>query len=207
VLSGYQGAEDVGAVILDAVATVKSLNPDAIYCCDPVMGDVGRGFFVRPGIPEFMRDKAVPAADIVAPNHFELDYLTGRETSTLDDVLSAADQLRDTGPDTVLVTSVVHQDAASDSLQMLAVAPEGAWSVTTPLLPISLNGAGDLTSALFLAHVLGGGDVAAALGRTASSVFTILEATATSGHAEIALVAEQDAIANPLMQFEVAQLR
>jgi len=207
VLSGYQGAEDVGAVILDAVATVKSLNPDEIYCCDPVMGDVGRGFFVRPGIPEFMRDKAVPAADIVAPNHFELDYLTGRETSTLDDVLSAADQLRDTGPDTVLVTSVVHQDAASDSLQMLAVAPEGAWSVTTPLLPISLNGAGDLTSALFLAHVLGGGDVAAALGRTASSVFTILEATATSGHAEIALVAEQDAIANPLMQFEVAQLR
>ena len=51
VLSGYQGAEAVGEVILDAVTRVKAANPSALYCCDPVMGDVGRGFFVRPGIP------------------------------------------------------------------------------------------------------------------------------------------------------------
>ena len=49
VLSGYQGAEDVGAVILDTVDLVRRRNPDAVYCCDPVMGDVGRGFYVRPG--------------------------------------------------------------------------------------------------------------------------------------------------------------
>ena len=47
VLSGYQGAEDVGAVVLDAVARVKALNPRAIYCCDPVMGDVGLACFTR----------------------------------------------------------------------------------------------------------------------------------------------------------------
>ena len=80
VLSGYQGAEDVGAVILDAVAKVKAANASAIYCCDPVMGDVGRGMFVRPGIPEFMRDQVVPAADVITPNHFELDFLAGTET-------------------------------------------------------------------------------------------------------------------------------
>ena len=51
VLSGYQGAEAVGEVILDAVARVKAANPAAVYCCDPVMGDVGRGFFVRAGHP------------------------------------------------------------------------------------------------------------------------------------------------------------
>ena len=48
-----------------------------MYCCDPVIGDVGRGVFVRPGIEEFMREVAVPAADIVTPNHFELDLLSG----------------------------------------------------------------------------------------------------------------------------------
>ena len=63
VLTGYQGDEDVGAVVLDAVARVKSASPSAIYCCDPVMGDVGRGMFVRPGIPELMRDRVVPAAE------------------------------------------------------------------------------------------------------------------------------------------------
>ena len=93
-LSGYQGAEDVGAVVLDAVARVKKAAPNAIYCCDPVMGDVGRGMFVRPGIPEFMRDRVVPAADVVTPNHFELDFLAGTTTTTLDGLLEAAHRVR-----------------------------------------------------------------------------------------------------------------
>ena len=81
VLSGYMGSAEIGAAMLDAVAQVKRANPQARYCCDPVIGDVGRGVFVRPGVAEFMRDKAVPAADIVTPNHFELDHLTGRTTT------------------------------------------------------------------------------------------------------------------------------
>lgn len=132
VLSGYQGAEEVGAVVLDAVELVKQRSPKAIYCCDPVMGDVGRGFFVRPGIPEFMRDRVVPKADIVTPNHFELDFLTGHESHTLDAVIDAAHALRVRGPETVLVTSVVVDGTADDELTMLAVTGEGAWQVVTP---------------------------------------------------------------------------
>ncbi|WP_345893843.1 pyridoxal kinase [Nocardioides sp. TF02-7] len=67
VLSGYQGDPAMGAVILEAVARVKELNPDAVYCCDPVIGDVGRGVFVRPGIPEFLRDEVLPKADVLTP--------------------------------------------------------------------------------------------------------------------------------------------
>ena len=78
VLSGYMGDASLGEVILDAFTRVKRANPNAVYCCDPVMGDVGRGFFVRPGIPEFMRDRAVPAATLVTPNQFELEYLANR---------------------------------------------------------------------------------------------------------------------------------
>ena len=68
VLSGYMGLAETGAAILDVVAQVKAANPSARYCCDPVIGDVGRDIYVRPGIPEFMRDHALPAADIVTPN-------------------------------------------------------------------------------------------------------------------------------------------
>ena len=121
VLSGYQGGEEVGLAILDAVALVKSRNPAAVYCCDPVMGDVGRGFFVRPGIPELMRDTVVPKAQIVTPNQFELEFLTGLSTTTLPEVLAAADALRARGPETVLVTSVVHDDAAPETIDMVAV--------------------------------------------------------------------------------------
>jgi pyridoxine kinase len=209
VLSGYQGAEDVGAVVLDAVERVKAANGTAVYCCDPVMGDTGRGFFVRPGIPEFMRDQVIPAADIATPNHFELDFLTGRpeRTGTLDEVLAAVDTLRAMGPGTVLVTSLVHDGMGEDTLEMLAADETGAWLVSTPLLPVSVNGAGDLTAALFLAHLLESGSAATALGRTASSVFGVLDETVRSGEREIQLVAAQEAIAHPDGRFPVQRLR
>jgi pyridoxine kinase len=207
VLSGYQGDPAVGAVILDAVARVKKLNPDAVYCCDPVMGDVGRGMFVRPGIPEFMRDTVVPQADIVTPNHFELDFLSGRTTTTLDEVLAAVDVVRDRGPRDVLVTSVLHDGLAENSLDVVAVSDEGAWAVTTPLLPITPNGGGDVTAALYLAHLLGTGSAPEALGRTVASVFAVLEATISAGTRELALVAAQESIAQAPDTVEVRRLR
>ena len=207
VLSGYQGAEDVGAVILDTVARVKELNPRAVYCCDPVMGDVGRGMFVRPGIPEFMREQVVPRADIATPNQFELDFLSGRETRTLDDVLAAADAVRATGPRQLLVTSVLHEASPREHLDVVAVSDEGAWAVTTPVLPISPNGGGDVTAALYLAHLLTSGSPAESLAATVSSVFAILERTLAAGTRELALVAAQDAIAHPPMSFPARRLR
>ncbi|HEX5987663.1 MAG TPA: pyridoxal kinase PdxY, partial [Nocardioides sp.] len=154
VLSGYQGAEDVGAVILDAVAKVKAANASAIYCCDPVMGDVGRGMFVRPGIPEFMRDQVVPAADVITPNHFELDFLAGAETSTYDQLLDAVDEVRRSGPSVVLVTSTVLDETPEGMLDMVAVSDAGAWRTRFPRLDVNPPGAGDLTTAVFLANLL-----------------------------------------------------
>ncbi len=207
VLSGYQGAEDVGAVILDAVRNVKQRNPGAIYFCDPVMGDVGRGFFVRPGIPEFMRDQVVPAADVITPNQFELGFLAGTHPATLEEVVDAAEVVRASGPGTVLVTSVITEETPPDVLDMVAVGDGGAWSVRTPRLPINPPGAGDLTSAVFLANVLDGHSLEDALARTTSSVFAVMEATAAADSREMQIVTSQDALAEPAMQFEVSRLR
>lgn len=207
VLSGYQGAEDVGAVILDAVARVKKHNPAAIYCCDPVMGDVGRGMFVRPGIPEFMRDEVVPAADVVTPNHFELDFLTGRTSTTLPELLAAVDALRAVGPSVVLVTSVILDDTPPDRLDLVVVSDAGAWRTRTPRLDIAPNGAGDLTTAVFLANLLDGRALDEVLARTTSSVFAVMAATAEAGDRELRIVAAQDRLAEPLLEFETERLR
>lgn len=206
VLSGYQGGEQVGAVILESVARVKAANPKAIYCADPVMGDVERGFFVRPGIPEFMRDKVIPAADIVTPNQFELDFLSGGEVHTVDGLLDAVDALRERGPRTVLVTSVQTDETPADSVQLAIVTDDGAWLVTTPLLPMYVSGAGDATAAIFLARWLTE-DPAKALADTADSVFSIMERTHDAGTREIQLIQSQDAIAHPQDRFQVVRLR
>ena len=106
VLSGYIGSAEIGSAILDAVATVKRANPAAKYCCDPVIGDAGRGVYVREGIPEFMKAKAVPAADIITPNQFELEFLSGRECKTLAQARDAVKAAHALGPRVILVTSL-----------------------------------------------------------------------------------------------------
>ncbi len=207
VLSGYQGGEAVGAEILKAVALVKQRNPQAVYCCDPVIGDVGRNTYVRPGVPEFIRDQAIPAAQVVTPNHFELDYLCGTSTSTLAAVLEAADHLRARGPHTVLVTSVVLADAPADRITMLAVTETGAWQVSTPQLGRTFTGSGDVTAALFLAQLLSGLDAGEALGRTADAVYSLLAATTAAGSTELLLAGAQQELVEPSHHFEVERLR
>src|SRR4051812_48626253 len=174
VLSGYMGSAETGAAILDAVARVKAANPGARYCCDPVIGDVGRGVFVRSGIPEFMREHAVPAADIVTPNQFELDHLTRRTSATRAEALAAIDALHALGPKAIMVTSLHTEETPPDAIDLVASDASGRVRVRTPKLPISVNGAGDAIAALFFAHYLRAGSAAAALARAASSIFGVL---------------------------------
>ncbi|KQV24967.1 MULTISPECIES: pyridoxal kinase PdxY [unclassified Microcella] len=207
VLSGYQGSEGIADVILDAVARIKQANPAAIYACDPVMGNARSGCFVAPAIPVLLRERVVPAADLITPNQFELGYLTGTEPDSLESTLASVDLARVMGPRTVLVTSVERPDREEGTLEMLAVDDRGAWIVTTPQLPMKANGSGDVTAALFTAHYRRTGDAADALARTASSVFDLLTATLESGERELQLVESQEAYAHPRMQFAVRQVR
>ena len=207
VLSGYQGGEGIADVILDTVTRVKAANPSAIYACDPVMGNARSGCFVAPAIPVLLRERVVPAADIITPNQFELGFLTGTEPEDLDSTLAAADAAREMGPRTVLVTSVERPDSPQDTIEMLAVTDDGAWIVQTPRIPMKANGSGDVTAALFTAHLNRSGDAADALARTTSSVFALLAMTHESGQRELQLVQAQDHYAAPQMQFDVQRLR
>jgi pyridoxine kinase len=207
VLSGYQGSEGIGDVILDAVARVKAANPSAVYACDPVMGNAKSGCFVAPAIPVLLRERVVPAADIITPNQFELGFLTETEPDDLESTLAATDAARAMGPSTVLVTSVERPDQPDDTIEMLAVTPEGAWIVQTPRIPMKANGSGDVTAALFTAHYRASGDAAQALGKATSSVWDLLALTHESGHRELQLIEAQEAYAHPRMQFAVTQVR
>ena len=207
VLSGYQGSEGIAEVVVEAAARVKAANPAAIYACDPVMGNATTGCFVAPAIPDLLRDRVVPVADLITPNQFELGYLTGSEPRTLDETLEAADAARAMGPSTVLVTSVERPEAEPETLEMLAVDDRGAWLVATPRLPFHANGSGDVTAALFTAHYLRERDAADALARTVSSVFELLEATLASEERELQLVPSQQAFVAPRRAFRARQVR
>lgn len=202
VLSGYMGSAEIGGAILDAVDRVKAANDKARYCCDPVIGDVGRGVFVRPGIPEFLRERAVPAADVVTPNQFELDYLSGLTSKTIAEAVQACGAIHAMGPKTVLVTSLHVKDTPKDSIELLVSDSSRCFRVRTPLLDISVNGAGDTVAALFFYHFLKGGSAAEALSKAASSIFGVLKRTKEADSREILLVAAQEEFVKPSRLFE-----
>jgi pyridoxine kinase len=201
VLSGYMGSAGIGQIILDAVKRVKAANRQSAYCCDPVIGDVGRGVFVRPGIPEFMRAHAVPAADVVTPNQFELEQLSGHAMATIADVCVALDGVHALGPRVVLVTSLHTEETPADAIDLLVSQGGARHRLRTPKLPIAVNGAGDAIAALFFAHWLRTGSAADALARAASSIFGLLRRTAEAGSREILLVEAQDEFVNPSRMF------
>jgi pyridoxine kinase len=206
-LTGYVGEAALGDVVLDTAARIRAANPKAIWCCDPVLGDVDTGIYVKPGIDLFFRERAIPAADLVTPNHFELEHLSGRRITTMEEALDAARGLLK-GPRLVLITSLRRADAPGDRIEMVAVNVDAAWRIATPLIGFDImpNGTGDMVAALFTAHWLESGNVAEALGRAASSVYAVLEATRALGERELQVVAAQDRLVAPPRHFTAERL-
>ena len=215
VLSGYLGDAGIGAAILDAVAQARAANPALIYCCDPVMGDSRRGLFVRPGIPALLSGESVPAADILTPNRFELEQLTGIDCAGDEALLRAIGALqaamRPQGPRIVLVTSAGSPHAAPPAtppaIDLVAASPVEAWRLRTPELAIDANGAGDLIAALFLFRIIEGGGLRAALELAGSATWGVLKRTVDAGSRELCLVAAQDELIRPSRRFTADVIR
>lgn len=197
VLSGYVGTAETAAAIAETAARVKTQNASAIYCCDPVMGDVGPGLFVKPDVPPFFVDTAMPLADIATPNVFELSLLTGTLVATLGtlpELVAAARALIKRGPRMVLVTSA--HIVGDGRIATLAVTADHAWRVSTPYIPLAPmpNGMGDCIAALFLGRYLQHHDIALALSQSVSSLYALVRGTDASMPRDLNLIAMQDAL-------------
>ena len=205
VLSGYVGDAAIGEAILDAVARVRSANPRALYCCDPVIGDDRDGVYVRPGIAEMLRDRMLPAADIATPNRFELEMLTGGPCRTLGQAKAAVAHLAATlhpdGPRCVLLSSLRTETTPDDAVDMLVHEAGRFHLLRTPLLAVDVNGAGDALAALFLFHRLNGGSEVAALEAAGSAIYGLLRHTEAAGSHEIMTVAAQEEFVAPGQRF------
>jgi pyridoxine kinase len=150
VLSGYLGDAGQAADVARLVGAVRNANPDALYMCDPVIGDTG-GLYVPEAVATAIASKLVPIADIATPNVHELAWLSGAPIGDSGSMTAAAETL---GPARVLVTSALAMMAGSTGNLLVS----GGQSVMAEhrLIPNAPNGLGDLMSATFLARLLEG---------------------------------------------------
>ncbi|TYK72786.1 MULTISPECIES: pyridoxal kinase PdxY [Comamonas] len=199
VLSGYLGDAGVGEAILAAVQEVRAAQPGAHYLCDPVMGDVGRGLFVRPGIPDFLRKRALSQASVITPNHYEFELLCGGPLTTVQAATQAARtmlaQMHDSQSALIVITSLRTDDLPADQLATLAVTADKSWLVQTPYIDLHPlpNGMGDVFSAVLLGHLIQGRTVADAVSRAVSTLYALVSRT-ESGQRDLPLVASRDQI-------------
>ncbi|WP_292153229.1 bifunctional hydroxymethylpyrimidine kinase/phosphomethylpyrimidine kinase, partial [Mesorhizobium sp.] len=89
VLSGYLGEAGQAEAVASLVAAVKARTPDALYVCDPVMGDSG-GLYVPEPTAVALRDRLMPIADIATPNRYELEWMAGAPLPDIKSVTAAA---------------------------------------------------------------------------------------------------------------------
>lgn len=211
VLVGYLGGAPQAEVIVEAVSKIRALNSDALFCLDPVMGEKETGLYVDAGIPEIIIGRLLPFADVLTPNLFELEYLSGKPVESLEQALIAADSLRERGPEVVICTSYALAGDALDRVATLAVSGSGTWRVETPFLtiPNHLSGTGDAFAAIFLTRYLDTGSVSLALSHAVSAVYGLIQATleADPGADELRLIAAQDEIVAPSIVFDTEVVR
>lgn len=206
-LSGYMGSKDLGKVMIEAIEELRKINPDTIYCCDPVMGDVGRGFFVKEGIPEFFKNVMIQYATIITPNHFELEYLSNRKIETIEEAVLAAQEILQMGPKVILITSLLLKNEHNKNINMVVVDKNNVFIATTPYIDITLNGTGDITAALFTHfYIKHNYNLAKALEDTIARVYSIIEKTYEENSRELVLIKAQDYLIQPKHFFKATKL-
>ena len=193
-LTGYLGLAETATVAIDAAARLRRHHPKALYLCDPVIGDNGK-VYVRPGVEDAIRKLLLPLADVLTPNHFELERLAGCQVTTLDQAVRAARSLIALGPKVVVVTTLSHQQAQAGQIETLAVTAEQVWIASTPRLDQVPHGGGDLLAALLLGHLVLGNTLPDAFARAVSAVYQVL--VASVGEPELRLVAQSRTLLAP----------
>jgi pyridoxine kinase len=190
VLTGYFGDATQIEPVAELVALIKARNPQAVYLCDPVIGD-GDGLF-RPGdVVAGIRDRLLPLADIATPNRHELMWLLDTRAADNDELAVAAAGL---GPKEVVVTSAF---APPGEAGLVLTEPGGVHLAVHAAVGDAPHGTGDLFAALYLGRSLDGAAPPVALERAAASTMRLAERAAELGVVELPLAEAQDALVAP----------
>ena len=167
-ITGYLGAPAQAQTIAKLVKALKHANPDALYLCDPVIGDTG-GLYVPEVTAIAIRQHLWPLADIVTPNLFEFGWMTQNTSTNINDIVSIA---RDLNKRHIVVTSV---SAGENRIGNVLVSGGRAMLISHDVLSPTPNGTGDMVAALFLGNILRKSDAGVALANSVAAVLSAIK--------------------------------
>jgi pyridoxine kinase len=185
VLTGYFASAPQVRAAARAIDAVRGAPRDRearkpVIIVDPTIGDAGKGLYVPADVAEAVLTDLVPRADIVAPNTWELQRMTGAEARTPTQALHSARLLGKP----VLVSSVQR----GSEIGVVYADKKEAWLAAHQRADSAPKGTGDLLSALYGAALIDGLTTSYALARAVSGVAETIVAAQTFGSAELPIV-------------------
>jgi pyridoxine kinase len=184
ILTGYIPTAEHARLCERWIIRLRALNPDAVYLCDPIIGDEPAGIYIEEAAAAAIRDQLVPLAAILTPNCFELGWLAGRP---IRDTAAAVTAARALARPAVIVTSAPAD--APDRLANILVEGRETGATASARAAVQAHGTGDFFAAIFLAHRLNGLGNRRALQAAAAAMTLIL--AASQGRSELALIETQ----------------
>ncbi|ACI57174.1 pyridoxal kinase [Rhizobium leguminosarum bv. trifolii WSM2304] len=200
VLSGYFGNAAQARSVSRLIAALRQDNPELLYVCDPVMGDLG-GLYVPEATAEAIRDHLIPLASLATPNRYELAWLSG---AALDDNSAIMEAALALGPSRMLVTSAVPMMAGGTG--NLYLSGRHALLAEHRAVENAPNGLGDLLAAVFLSRLLSGLEDEKALQLATASVFEVLARAVKRGSNELMLASDASSLSTPMAMVQMRRL-
>lgn len=203
VLSGYQGSADQCRAVAESVTLVKDRNKNALYVCDPVMGDPDKGCIVDDGVKAAIVEHLLPISDVIVPNQFEL---TGININSLYDAVTACKKALELGPKIVLVKHL--HSLPDEAFSMILATPKACYLAQRPNIdfPRQPVGVGDLISGLFTACLVKRMSPVAAFRHAHNAVYGVLEVTKSYGTWELQTINAQYEFVEPTSDFNVVKI-
>ncbi|MBY3236299.1 pyridoxal kinase PdxY [Rhizobium laguerreae] len=200
VLSGYFGNAAQARSVARLIGALRQNNPELLYVCDPVMGDLG-GLYVPEATAEAIRDHLIPLASLATPNRYELAWLSGAALEDNSAIMEAALAL---GPSRMLVTSAVPMMAGGTG--NLYLSGRHALLAEHRVVENPPNGLGDLIAAVFLSRLLSGIEDEKALQLATASVFEVLARAVKRGSNELMLASDASSLSTPMAMVQMRRL-
>ncbi|MBB3918512.1 pyridoxal kinase PdxY [Rhizobium fabae] len=200
VLSGYFGNAAQARSVARLIGALRQDNPELLYVCDPVMGDLG-GLYVPQTTAEAIRDHLIPLASLATPNRYELAWLSGAALEDNSAIMEAALAL---GPSRMLVTSAVPMMAGGTG--NLYLSGRHALLAEHRVVENPPNGLGDLLAAVFLSRLLSGLEDEKALQLATASVFEVLARAVKRGSNELMLASDASSLSTPMAMVQMRRL-
>eukprot|EP00607_Mallomonas_marina_P001582 CAMPEP_0182430696 /NCGR_PEP_ID=MMETSP1167-20130531/42659_1 /TAXON_ID=2988 /ORGANISM="Mallomonas Sp, Strain CCMP3275" /LENGTH=502 /DNA_ID=CAMNT_0024616087 /DNA_START=97 /DNA_END=1605 /DNA_ORIENTATION=+ len=198
IMSGYISNEDVLSKLPDVIRLVKSVNPKAIYVCDPVLGDLDE-FYVPKKLLEVYTKEVIPVSDVITPNIFEAENITGITIRTTTSALSACEHFHSMGVKVCLLTGLSLSGPTGPLSMVLSSKDMGlAYRIDVPRINCHFSGCGDLCAALFSGwFALDPTDLGRVLDKTATTMSYVLTDTKHRQSKELSIVENIDTFRNP----------